>query len=188
MPDTTSLSWRQALSDMRWRVVVFLLSCLGAGVVSGGIWAFFAFRPGYALNDDLEASMGERELADIFAGDALFTLLLAAVGLAIGVACWILFQRNGWWVCALAVLGAGIAGLVAWQVGLLVTPDDFEARLASAVAGELVPIDLQLRSTAALLVAPFAAITPVMLLAAFAPEPRAVTPIAELEIAPGTNT
>ena len=183
MPDAASLSW-QALSDMRWRVSVFLLSCLGVGVVAGIIWAFFAIRPEYELTDDLEASMGERELADIFAGDALFTLLLAAVGLAIGVACWILFQRNGWLVCALAVLGAGVAALIAWQVGLLVTPDDFDVRLASAVGGEGVPIDLQLRSTAALLVAPFAAITPVMLLAAFAPEPRRRSPIAELEIQP----
>lgn len=188
MPDTASLSWRQSLSDMRWRVSVFLLSCVGAGAVAGVMWAFFAIKPVYELTDELEASMGERELADIFAADALFTLLLALAGLAIGVACWILFQRNGWWVCALAVLGAGIAGLVAWQVGLLVTPDDFEARLASAVGGSEVPIDLQLRSMAALLVAPFAAITPVMLLAAFAPEPRGAAPVAELETQPDSPT
>ncbi len=173
---------------MRWQVSVFLLFCVGAGVVSGILWAVFAFRPGYELTDDLEASMGERGLAEIFAADAFFSLLLAAVGLVIGVACWILFQRNGWWVCALAVLGAGIAGLLAWQVGLLVTPNDFEERLAMAVGGDVVPVDLQLRATAALLVAPFAAITPVMLLAAFAPEPREPVPAADSDAQSGTNT
>lgn len=167
---------------------VFLLSCVVAGVVAGIVWAVFAVRPGYELTDDLEAFMGERSLADIFAADALFSLLLAAVGLAIGIACWIFFHRNGWWVCMLAVLGASIAGLIAWQVGLLVTPDDFEARLAGAVGGEMVPIDLQLRSTAALLVAPFLAITPVMLLAAFAPEPREPAPAGEMDTQPGTST
>jgi len=172
---------------MRWAVSVFLLSCVGAGVVSGVIWAYFAFRPGYELTDDLEASMGERGLAGIFAADAFFSLLLAAVGLVIGVACWVLFHRNGWWVCALAVLGAGIAGVLAWQVGLLVSPNNFAERLAGAVGGDLIPVDLQLRATAALLVAPFAAITPVMLLAAFAPEPREPDATAELDTQPGIN-
>jgi len=90
-------------------------------------------------------------------------------------------------VCALAVLGAGIAGVLAWQVGLLVSPNNFAERLAGAVGGDLIPVDLQLRATAALLVAPFAAITPVMLLAAFAPEPREPDATAELDTQPGIN-
>ncbi|MDO5737261.1 MAG: hypothetical protein Q4P15_12380 [Propionibacteriaceae bacterium] len=166
---------RRVLPQMRWRATVFLLSCLGAGVVAGVIWALASFRPGYHVADDLGASLQERGLAQIFASDALFSVLLAVVGLGIGVACWLLFHRNGWWVCALAVLGAIIAAVVAWQVGLLVTPSDFPERLASAVGGEDVPVDLQLHAAAALLVAPFTAITPVMLLAAFWPESPAPT-------------
>ena len=38
--------------------------------------------------------------------------------------------------------------------------------------GDVVQMDLQLRSLSALLVGPFAAITPIMLLSAFWPEPR----------------
>lgn len=170
MSDATH-SWRQGLSDMRWRVAVFMLSCVLTGVVVGILWAVLAFRPGYVLDERLKATLNERGLAGLFAADALFSLLLGAFGLAIGIACWMLFQRNGWWVCALSVLGASIAAVLAWRVGLLVTPDDFNERLASAVAGDMVPVDLQLRAMASLLVAPFTAITPVMLLAAFAPEP-----------------
>lgn len=171
MSDAAELSWTEAISEMRWRVAVFLLSCMGVGVVAGVIWALGAFRPSYEVADDLAATMGERGLVGIFAADAFFSVMMVLVGLAIGVACWMLFHRNGWWVCMLSVVGAGIAGVLAWQVGLLVTPDDFPERLAKAVGG-MVPVDLQLRATAALLVGPFAAITPVMLFAAFAPEPR----------------
>lgn len=161
---------RDALSEMRWRVGLYLAACLALGIVSGVVWALSAFRPGYEIADDLGASLGERGLAGIFAADAMFSVLLAAVGLGIGIAGWLLFHRHGWWVCLLTVVGGALAAVVAWQVGLLVTPNDFEQRLASAVGGDIVPVDLQLRATAALLVAPFAAITPVMLFAAFWPE------------------
>ncbi len=63
--------------------------------------------------------------------------------------------------------------LFAWQVGLLVTPNNFDELLANAVSGDVVPMNLRLHAYAALLVAPFTAITPVMLLAAFWPEGRA---------------
>ena len=157
---------------MRWPVTIFLLCCVAAGVVAGVVWALVAKRPVYRLSEDLEATLGERELANLFASDALFVLLTAGLGLVIGIACWWLFHRNGWWVCLFAILGAGITGVIAWQVGLLVTPENFDERLASAVGGDEVPVDLQLHALAALLVGPFLAITPVMLLAAFAPEPR----------------
>ncbi len=187
MSDPISVYWRQLLSDMRWRVVVFVLSCAVLGVVVGIIWAATASRPGYRIADDLGATLDERGLAGIFAADALFTFLTAVVGLGVGVAAWMLFHRNGWWVCVLAVLGAGLAGLLAWRAGLLVTPDDFSERLARAVAGDVVPVDLQLHALAALLVPPFAAITPVMLLAAFAPEPHESAPEGPLDSRPAVN-
>lgn len=185
MSDSATPAWRQALSEMRWRVAVFLLSCMGAGVVAGIIWAVFAFRPSYEVSDNLGATLGERGLAGIFAADAVFSVLVASLGLMIGIACWILFHRNGWWVCMLSVVGAALASLLAWQVGLLVTPNDFPERLASAVGGDVVPVDLQLHAGAALLVAPFIAITPVMLLAAFWPEAKETAPAVEREKDPG---
>ncbi len=172
MTENATPPWRRVIPEMRWRVTIFLLSCLGAGVVAGVVWALTAYRPGYVVAADLGASLNERGLAGIFAADALFSVLLAAVGLGIGVACWLLFHRSGWWVCALAVVGAGAAGMLAWQVGLLVTPENFDELLAQAVSGDVVPVNLQLHARAALLVAPFTAITPVMLLAAFWPEHR----------------
>lgn len=166
--------WRRVIPELRWQVTVFLLSCFGAGVVAGIIWALAAYRPAYWVADDLGASLSERGLAGIFAADALFSVLVGIVGLAIGIAGWLAFHRTGWWVCVLTVVAAGLAGLLAWQVGLFVTPNNFAERLASAVGGDEVAVDLQLHAKAALLVAPFAAITPVMLLAAFWPERKEV--------------
>ena len=186
MTEAATPPWRRALPQMRWRATLFLLSCLGAGVVAGVLWAVFAFRPVYEVADDLGASLRERGLAQIFAADAFYSVLLAVVGLGIGVACWLLFHRNGWWVCVLAVVGAAIAALVAWQVGLLVTPNDFAERLAAAVGGDEVPVDLQLHAAASLLVAPFTAITPVMLLAAFWPESPAPVAVDEKQREPRT--
>lgn len=170
MTEIATPPWRRVIPELRWQVAVFLLSCLGAGVVSGIIWALTAYRPGFLVAEDLGASLSERALAGIFASDALFTVLSGVVGIGVGVASWLVFHRTGWWVCVLAVVGAGLAALMAWQVGLLVTPNDFAERLATAVGGDVVAVDLQLHAKAALLVAPFAAITPVMLLAAFWPE------------------
>ena len=176
MTEPAAPPWHRVVPEMRWRVFVFLLSCLGVGVVVGILWAVFASPPGYVVAEDLGASLSERGLAGIFASDALFSVLVAVVGLGIGVASWLVFHRWGWWVCLLAVGGAGISGVVAWQTGLLASPGDFAERLAIAVSGDVVDVDLQLHATAALLVAPFAAITPVMLLAAFWPEPKLVDP------------
>ncbi|HHT14195.1 MAG TPA: hypothetical protein GX013_13680, partial [Propionibacterium sp.] len=50
-----------------------------------------------------------------------------------------------------------------------------------ATPGDVVAVDLSLRSMAALMVAPFLAITPVMLLAAFWPEPADEQEIEEPE-------
>lgn len=177
-------TWRLSITDIRWRVVTFLVGCVGAGVGAGIIWAVFAFRPGYEVSEDLKASLGERGLAGIFAADAHFSVTLAVVGLLIGGASWFAFQRIGLWVCVLAVAGAGIAGVIAWQVGLLVTPHDFVERLARAVGGDMVLIDLELHARIALLVAPFAAITPVMLLSAFWPDPDRGPVIRERDTTP----
>ena len=172
-------AWSTSITTLRWRVAVFLLCCIGAGAAAGIIWAVSAFRPGYEVSEDLKASLGERGLAGIFAADAFFSVLLAAVGFLIGVACWLAFRRNGGWVSLLTVLGAGIASVVAWRVGLFVKPPDFSERLAIAVGGDMVLIDLQLHATIALLVAPFAGIAPVMLFAAFWPDPDDVPLVPE---------
>ncbi|GAB3814598.1 hypothetical protein GCM10028820_10810 [Tessaracoccus terricola] len=162
--------WRRTLSDARWSIPSFLVGCALAGLVLGLIWFLGAYRPGYTVLEDLGATMDERGLAGMFAADAFFTLLVGILGLAAGIVSWLLFRNLGWWVCLLAVVGSTAGALVVWQFGLLLGGSGFSERLASAGPGDVVPVDLALQAHAAILVAPFLAITPVMLFSAFWPE------------------
>lgn len=156
--------------EPRPRLGLFLAACLLAGVIAGVVWALGAELPVYVLDDNLAATMSETQLATVFGADALFTLLVGVLGLGLGILSWFWFNASGWWVCVLAIIGALLMALVTWQTGVTILPPDFQERLATANPGDVVPVDLQLRSHAALVMAPFAAITPVMLLAAFWPE------------------
>jgi hypothetical membrane protein len=100
----------------------------------------------------------------------LFVLLAALSGIAIGLISWWWFRNRGWWVCVAAVGGALVVCLLTWLGGTWILPPTFDSRLAAASGGDVIPIDLTLHSMSALLVGPFCAITPVMLLAAFWPE------------------
>lgn len=162
--------WRRAVADLRWSVPAYLLGCGLLGALASLLWALPAHRPGYTVTEDLTAHIGERGLADAFATDALFVVVTGTLGVVAGVASWLLFHRTGWIVCLLATIGAALAAVMVWQVGLLIGEQGFSERLAAAGAGDVVPVDLELHALGALLVAPFLAITPVMLFAAFWPE------------------
>lgn len=168
----------RAMPRLLWRVLQFLGLLLGLGVLCALIWAWLARRPGYLVSQELGASLSERGLAEVFSTDALFALLAALNGIAIGLISWWWFRDRGWWVCVAAVGGALAVCLLTWLGGMWILPPTFDARLAAASAGDIIPIDLTLHSMSALLVGPFCAITPVMLLAAFWPEspPHQVPP------------
>ena len=166
----------RAVPRLLWRILQFLGVLLGLGALCAFVWARFAHRPGYLVSQELGASLPERGLAEVFSTDALFALLAALSGIAIGLISWWWFRDRGWWVCVAAAGGALVVCLLIWAGGLWILPPSFDSRLAAASAGDIVPIDLTLRSMSALLVGPFCAITPVMLLAAFWPEPPSSVP------------
>lgn len=171
-PAAEAGSRRRLLADPRWSVSLFLGASVLLGVLAAPAWAWLAYRPGYEVRDDLTATISERGLAQVFASDALFAFVTAGLGLLVGVAGWLLFNRLGWWVALLAVAGAGLTSLTVWRVGLLIGQQGFAERIAVAGAGDVVPIDLALHALSALMVGAFTAITVVMLFAAFWPEPK----------------
>lgn len=155
---------------MRWRWLQFLGIVTGLGIPMGMVWARFAHRPGYTVSQDLGAGLPERGLADMFSADALFVMLAAVSGVIIGLVAWWQFYDSNWAVCAAPVLGGLAACLIMWQLGMVFAPSTFDERLAAAQPGDVIPIDLTLRSLSALLVGPFCAITPIMLFTVFLPE------------------
>ena len=162
--------WRRAWTEMKWAVPAYLMASLLLGMLIAPVWALGVDRPGYTVLPDLTARIGERDLAHIFSADAWFALITAILGLIVGFVGWLMFHRTGPWVCLLTILGAGASSLGVWQAGLLIGQRNFDERLANASPGDVVAVDLALHAHSALLVAPFAAMTVVMLCAAFYPE------------------
>lgn len=145
------------------RLVGYTALVLGLGALSGVLWWAVVRLPAYAVAESGRAQVSERGLTEFFAGDAWFCVIGLVLGVAFGVLAWRLFRDLGWAVPVGVVVLALLAGLLCWLVGYRLGPGPFVARLAAAQPGELVPIELTLRSTVALLVWPFAAVVPVLL-------------------------
>ncbi len=159
----------------RWRGVAFVAVAAIVGALAGVLWAKITPLPSYTLQKNDTAWMPERAQAEVVAADIYFTAIVGVLGVACGILGWIWFQRSSWMVIAVPLVAASLASLACWQVGLALGPSGLVERLASAQPDDMVPIDLELRAMSALLVAPFGAMTPVMMLAAFWPEPKEST-------------
>lgn len=159
--------------------IAFLLGLsIGLGVVAGVVWWAVTPLPSYTVTDDGYASIGERGLAQVFAADAYFALLGVVVGLAIGaITAWRLGRYLGWMAVPTIVVDATVAALLCWGVGTLLGPGDFAPRLATAAAGELVPVALTVRSWVAVVVWPFLGLLPLLLWATLARDPQEPRPI-----------
>lgn len=159
--------WNSSL----WRVVIYLAANVALGALCGLMWSLITDRPSYRISTSLNATISERAQTDIIGADVVFTFVTGFAGLLIGVVGWFVWHRKGWLVTTIPLIGAFIASFTAWRMGLALSGSGFSERLATAGVGDVVPVDLELRALSALLVAPFAAVIPIMLMAAFWPDP-----------------
>lgn len=158
-----------------WLGVLGLITVLG-GALAGVVWWLVVPLTTYAVNADGGAMTTERGLANYVAGDAWFSLLGLVLGIVLGVIVWRWFGGVGWPVVFIAVAGAVVMALSCWQMGWWLGPGPFEPRLAAATPGAVLPIELTVRAHAALLVWPFGAVLPVMLLSSLLRDPEERTP------------
>ncbi|GAA3554184.1 hypothetical protein GCM10022197_06640 [Microlunatus spumicola] len=148
--------------DVR-RVVLYAALGLGLGAVAGVVWWAVTDLPTYRVGERGSAATTERGLAGYIAADAWFVVCGAVVGLVVGVLAWRWFGRSGWPVVVLTVVVGAAAGLICWAVGYRLGPGSFPVRLAAAQAGDVVAVDLTVRSRVALLTWPLFAVIPVLL-------------------------
>lgn len=156
-----------------WSALMYLAGALVVGIVAAVIWRLVVRLPSYTVQADRSASVSERALTEFFSGDAWYVLLGAGFGLVLGIATWRRFKSLGWVVAFLAAGFGVVAGLVCWQLGQLFGGAAFDERIAAAEPGDVVPISLALRSSSALAVWAFAAVTPVLLGSALGPDEEA---------------
>ena len=170
-------------------VAGFLALALGLGALAGVAWEAVVDLPTYTVGDGGGASTSERGLTAVFGSDAWFCLVGAVVGLLLGVVAWRRLRALGWPLVLLVVLAATAAALVAWWVGTAFGPGPFNPRLAAAQPGEAVPVALELRAPASLLVWPFLAVVPVLLGSSLGRDEEEPTgpaePVEEPRTAPG---
>ncbi len=173
VPAGLSSDWRR----QRGRLVAFTALGLGLGAATGVLWWWVVDLPAYSVGDSGRAGISERGLTEFFAGDAWFCMIGFVVGLALGILGWRLFKNLGWPVAVGVAALAVLAGLICWLVGYALGPGPFVPRLAAARPGDLVPIELTVRSPVALVVWPFAAILPVLLGSSLGRDDEIPTPL-----------
>lgn len=165
MSEPTRVRRRSRMRPMRTLIIGYTLMAVTGGAVSGWFWHLLVSLPTYLTSDDGSVQITERAQGEVFATDAVFVFIGLIVGVALGIAAWHYFHRLGWRVALLAVAGGLLAGVTCWLVGVAQGPNNFAERVATAVPGEMVPIDFELHTTSALLVWALGAIIPVMLYA-----------------------
>jgi len=144
-------------------VICFVALGLGLGAAGGLAWWRLVDLPTYRVGEGGQSATSERGLAGFVSGDAWFCVVGTVVGLALGIVAWRRFRDIGWSVVLIGTLTALAAALTCWDVGLRLGPQAFNSRLADARPGDLVPIDLALRTRVSLLSWPFFAVVPILL-------------------------
>jgi hypothetical protein len=147
--------WPEVRADLRSSVGIVLVLAL-AGAVAGLLWWWLAPRADFRITGAGPVAVGDPPSELLIADDAVFALVVAAMGLLSGAAAWFLRRRRGVATLIALALGASAGAAIAWQVGEFLGAGPSRADLAHV--GARVTTALALGSLPALAVAPFTAI------------------------------
>ncbi|MDO5286475.1 MAG: hypothetical protein Q4G45_06580 [Actinomycetia bacterium] len=167
-PEPSPQALRQTLA---W-VLAFLTLCLLVGVIAGIVWWRVVELPTYTVGDSFTAATTERGLTEVFATDAWFSGIGLVTGTGLGVLAWRWFGTLGPVVNLIAVLGCLVSALVCRGTGATLGPGDFNARLASAQPGDVIPIQFELHTWVCVLVWVFASVSPILVRVSVGPDPE----------------
>jgi hypothetical protein len=147
--------WREARAD--WRTgLTLLLGLAVVGVLLGVLWWGLAPRAEFRITADGPVAIGNPSEELLVADDAVFVLVVAAVGLVAGLGAWVVRRSRGVAGLVGVALGMLAAGAVAWRIGELLGPGPTSAALGHV--GDRVTTGLALDSLPALAAGPFFAV------------------------------
>jgi hypothetical protein len=152
-------------ADLRGSLVLTGVLLL-AGLPAGLLWWALAPRAQFEVTEDGAVVIGRPSAELLVADDAVFTLVLAGLGLLAGIVAWRLRRRRGVGTVLALALGPLLAGLLARLVGEALGAGPTAEQLADV--GAQVTTALTLNSTASLAVGPFTAVLVYVLAALFA--------------------
>jgi hypothetical protein len=127
-----------------------------AGVLAGLLWWGLAPRAQFTVTASGPQVIGNPSEELLAADDAVYTLVVAGLGLLAGLGAWLVRRHRGLGGLLGVALGMLAADLVAWQVGELLGPGPTKAELART--GARVTTALHLAALPALAVGVFAAV------------------------------
>jgi hypothetical protein len=145
--------WPEIKADLRSSLL--LVSGIGlAGLPSGVLWWLLAPRLDFRITAAGPVPVDPAPTSELLiADDGVFALLLAGVGLLVGVLAWRLRRRRGVATLVAISLGTAVCAALAWQLGELLGAGPSRAALAHV--GGRVTTALTLGSLPALAFGPF---------------------------------
>jgi hypothetical protein len=139
-------------------VVVTCVAFAVAGVLAAWLWAQLADPPSFQVLAQKSAIMDEEESARQFGVDLTYATIALALAVPLGLVTGWRWHRVGWPQVVAVAGGAGIAAVVAWQLGTVLGPDEPGSLVDSAQVGDLLPEQLDVHATGMLLVWPVGAL------------------------------
>jgi len=139
-------------------LLLLRLAVIGAaaGLIAGLGWLWVAPRPMLEVRDDAAYYLeGQQQL--IIGQDGWFVVIMIATGVAIGLIAYLRWRRFGPVAVIGAVLAAGIAGVVAWRLGVWQGESELLSLPGPVADGTRSLGSLKLRAYGALFVGPVAA-------------------------------
>jgi hypothetical protein len=174
---------QRRLSAPRNKVMLLIVAVLVTGVVGALVWHGVVTPPEFTVGANGAAQISEYAMSQAVAMDVWFACVNVILGLGVGSLCWRLFGRLGWPVAVVALFAGLVVALVSWQMGELLGPRDFAARMAAVgPEGGTVAMDFGLSAMSALLACPRARVLPVLLYSTLDREPAPMVAEAAREV------
>jgi len=142
-------------TDLRSSAGIVLALAL-AGLPAGLLWWWLAPRAQFRVTDAGPVPIGTLSDELLVADDAVYVLVLAALGLLAGVAAWSLRRRRGVATVLALAVGTSLTSVIAWQLGEFLGAGPTQAQLSDI--GARVTTSLTLGSWPAMALAPFTAL------------------------------
>ena len=143
-------------------VIVTCVAFVVAGVVAAWLWVQWADPPTYQVLKN-SAIMGEEAAGRQFGVDVTFALIGLCLAVPLGFLAGWRWHRVGWPLVVGAAASAGLAAVVAWQLGEVWGPSNPAGEWRSAPVGAQIPEQLTVHAKGLLLVWPVGALAGLIL-------------------------
>jgi len=127
------------------------------GLIGGVLWWLLTPRPHYQVVSG-QVSMDAIQVMKQVDADMWFAVISAGLGLLVGVVVALRRTPGPMGSVLFMTLGAGLAALLMWQMGELLTPDHLREQAKLLKPGQQLQVPLRLEAKAVLLVWPVSAL------------------------------